>query len=70
MRKKRIIFCTEATFLNTGYSTYTREILNYLHSTNKYELAELAAYAQDNDPRAAGIPWKFYGVMTPDVASE
>ncbi len=30
MRKKRIIFCTEATFLNTGYSTYTREILNYL----------------------------------------
>lgn len=70
MRKKRIIFCTEATFLNTGYSTYTREILNYLHSTNKYELAELAAYAQDNDPRAAGIPWKFYGVMPPDGASE
>jgi glycosyltransferase involved in cell wall biosynthesis len=70
MRKKRIIFCTEATFLNTGYSTYTREILNYLHSTNKYELAELAAYAQDNDPRATGIPWKFYGVMPPDGASE
>jgi glycosyltransferase involved in cell wall biosynthesis len=62
MRKKRILFCSEATFLNTGYATYTREILNYLHSTGKYELAELAAYGQRNDPRAANIPWKYYGV--------
>ena len=62
MRKKRILFCSEATFLNTGYATYTREILNYLHSTGKYELAELAAYGQRNDPRANGIPWKYYGV--------
>jgi len=63
MRKKRILFCSEATFLNTGYATYTREILNYLHSTGKYELAEMAAYGERNDPRAAGIPWKYYGVV-------
>lgn len=63
MRKKRILFCSEATFLNTGYATYTREILNYLHSTGKYELAEMASYGQRNDPRAANIPWKYYGVM-------
>lgn len=62
MRKKRILFCSEATFLNTGYATYTREILNYLHSTDKYELAEMSAYGQRNDPRAANIPWKYYGV--------
>jgi len=69
MRKKRILFCSEATFLNTGYATYTREILNYLHSTGKYELAEMAAYGERNDPRAANIPWKFYGVM-PNQNSE
>lgn len=63
MRKKRILFCSEATFLNTGYATYTREILNYLNSTGKYELAELASYAHVNDPRASEIPWKFYGVI-------
>lgn len=63
MRKKRILFCSEATFLNTGYATYTREILNYLHGTGKYELAEMASYGERNDPRAANIPWKFYGVM-------
>ena len=65
MRKKRILFCSEATFLSTGYATYTREILNYLHSTGKYELAEMASYGMRSDPRAANIPWKFYGV-TPD----
>lgn len=70
MRKKRILFCSEATFLNTGYATYTREILNYLHSTNKYELAELASYGKPNDTRARNIPWKFYGVMPPDDADE
>lgn len=63
MRKKRILFCSEATFLNTGYATYTREILNYLHGTGKYEIAEMAAYGQENDPKAKDIPWKFYGVV-------
>jgi|688.fasta_scaffold00819_31 glycosyltransferase involved in cell wall biosynthesis len=63
MRKKRILFCSEATFLNTGYATYTREILSYLYSTGKYELAEMASYGEKNDPRAKNIPWKFYGVI-------
>jgi glycosyltransferase involved in cell wall biosynthesis len=62
-RKKRIMFCGEASFLNTGYSTYTREVLNYLHSTNKFEIAELACYGQRNDPRGMNLPWKYYGVQ-------
>lgn len=70
MRKPRILFCSEATFLNTGYATYTREILNYLHSTGKYELAEMASYGERNDPRASSIPWKFYGVVPDNSCSE
>ena len=69
MRKKRILFCSEATFLNTGYATYTREILRYLHSTGKYEIAEMASYGERNDARAKGVPWKFYGVA-PNVENE
>jgi len=69
MRKKRVLFCSEATFLNTGYATYTREILNYLHSTGKYEIAEMASYGERNDARAKDIPWKFYGVA-PNQASQ
>lgn len=60
MRKKRILFCSEATFLNTGYATYTREILNYLYSTGKYELAELGCYAVPEDNRSDNIRWEFY----------
>ncbi len=63
MRKKRILFCSEATFLNTGYATYTREVMEYLHSTGKYELAELASYGQRNDPRGLSLPWRYYGVQ-------
>lgn len=63
MRKKKILFCSEATFLNTGYATYTREILKYLNETGKYEIAELGSYGHTHDERAKNIPWKFYGVM-------
>lgn len=69
MRKKRILFCSEATFLNTGYATYTREIMNYLHSTGKYELAELASYGEPNDPRSVNIPWKYFPAMLPNDAT-
>ena len=69
-RKKRILFCSEATYLNTGYATYTREILNYLHSTNKYDIAELAAYSTTEDERARNIPWKFFGVIPNDNAPQ
>jgi glycosyltransferase involved in cell wall biosynthesis len=70
MRKPRILFCSEATFLHTGYATYTREILKYLYSTEKYEIAELASYGEVDDPRAKDIPWKFYGVSPGPKASK
>ena len=61
MRKKRILFCGEATYLNTGYATYLREIMKRLHATGKYELAEFASYGSDSDPKRADIPWHFFG---------
>jgi len=70
MRKKRILFCSEATFLQTGYATYTREILNYLHKTGKYEIAELAAYGSEDDQRSFHIPWHYYPAALPRSARE
>ena len=63
MRKKKILFCGEATYLNTGYATYAREIMRRLHSTQKYILAEFASYGSLSDPRASSIPWKLYPNM-------
>lgn len=63
MKKKKILFCGEATYLNTGYATYLREIMKRLYATQKYELAEFASYGSLSDPRAASIPWKMYPNM-------
>lgn len=67
MRKKRVLFVSEASYLSTGYATYSRNVLNYLFSTNKYDLAELSVYGNENDPRRSSIPWKNYpNVPLPD----
>lgn len=60
MRKKRILHVGESHFLSTGYSTYSRSLLSYLHNSGKYEIAELGCYAGPNDPRGKNVPWKFY----------
>lgn len=70
MRKKRILFCSEATFLNTGYATYTREILNYLYHTEKYEIAELGSYGNPDDQRQINIPWTYFGAMIRETSSQ
>lgn len=72
MIKKRILFIGEASFLNTGFSTYYRELLQRLAATGKYEIAELGSYASQSDPRIAEFikgRWKFYGVY-PNNAEE
>lgn len=57
--KKRILWCTEATYLYTGYANYSREVLSRLHSTGKYEITEFATYGRDGDEKNKNIPWNF-----------
>ena len=65
-RKKRILFCGEASYLSTGYATYTREVLKRLYATGKYEIAELGTYGKSEELQNNPIPWKFYPNV-PDV---
>ena len=70
-RKKKILLCNEASFLNTGYATYGRELMKRLYASNKYELAELATYVSPNDERFSQIPWKTYSNLPdPNDAQE
>ncbi len=65
-KKKRILFGGEASYLNTGFSNYYRELLPRLAATNKYELFEIGSYGHYSDPRwheLVANRWKFYGVM-------
>lgn len=59
-RKKKILFLSEAAYLNTGYAKYSKEVLSRLHNSKKYEVAELSVYGSAEDPRRKSIPWKNY----------
>lgn len=66
-RKIKILWVNEASFLRTGFSTYGWQVMKRLQATGKYEIVELASYAQQSDPRWKdpkwNITWKYYGAM-------
>lgn len=59
-RRKRILLLSEASYLSTGYATYSRELLKRLHNSGKYDVAELSVYGSVDDPKRSTIPWKNY----------
>ena len=60
MSKKKILVCSEASYLHSGFGTYANELLTRLHATDKYELAEFASYGIVNDERDKDIKWRYY----------
>ena len=65
-QKLKILFVSEASFVNSGFGNYTRELLTRLHKTNKYDIAEFASYGFVNDPRDKNIPWTYYANAVKD----
>lgn len=61
--KKKLLYCGEFTELNTGYSVFGKNLLNYLHKTGDFDIAELACYCSPVDPRIRNVPWKVYPVL-------
>jgi glycosyltransferase involved in cell wall biosynthesis len=59
-KKLKVLMVSEASFLSSGFSIYTKEILSRLFKTNKYDIAEFACYGMVNDPRDKDIHWKYY----------
>ncbi len=68
-RKTRILFNSEYSQSGTGYSRISKELLERLAATNKYELSELASFCGPNDPRVYNCNWKVYAVQ-PDPHNE
>jgi glycosyltransferase involved in cell wall biosynthesis len=65
--KLKILMCSEASFVNSGFGIYAKELLTRLHKTNKYEIAEFASYGFVNDPRDSSIHWKYYANAVKDT---
>ena len=60
MRKKKVLFVSEASWKNTGYSTYTREVLSRLNKIEELEVAELACYGCETDVEIQTTPWTVF----------
>jgi glycosyltransferase involved in cell wall biosynthesis len=60
MTKKRLFIANDASYLDTGYGVYGKELLTRLHNSGKYEVAELGCYGAIDNPKNKEIPWKFY----------
>ncbi len=60
MSKKKLLWVGEASYLNSGYGNYSKELLTRLYATGKYDIAEFASYGNMHDPRVKTIPWKYY----------
>jgi hypothetical protein len=43
-RKKKVLFISEAAYLNTGYAKYSKEVIPELNKSKKYEIAEFSIY--------------------------
>jgi glycosyltransferase involved in cell wall biosynthesis len=59
-RKKRILFISEAAYLNTGYAKYSKEVISRIYDSGKYDIAEFSIYGSETDPRRSQIRWKNY----------
>lgn len=59
---KRVLVGSEASYLNTGYASYGRELIKRLIATGKYEVAEISCYGAADDERRKMIPWKNYPI--------
>ena len=54
-KKLKVLMVSEASFLSSGFGTYTKEILQRLYNTKKYDIAEFACYGKVNDPKDVDI---------------
>ena len=71
MKPLRILFNTEAHFLNSGYGNYSFQVLKRLQATGKYVLGELSSYGKVNDPRIRPeCDWWYYANAPSDNASQ
>lgn len=60
MNKKKILMVTEFSQLPTGYSVYSKEVLSRLHQVPNFDVAELACYCSEDDPKIKSVPWRIF----------
>ena len=57
--KKKVLLVAENHTLASGFGTYAKNLLERLHATGKYDLAEFCIYGTPS--MGKDVPWKLYG---------
>jgi len=65
MVKKKVLIHTDFPLAMTGFGKNARNIFEYLHNTNKYELINLAVGSMAGSPELSRTPWKTIGTIQP-----
>lgn len=59
-KTRKVLFCSEASFANTGFGQIYQEILTRLSKDKRFRIAEFGSDAFVNDPRDEAVKWRFY----------
>ena len=66
MRKKKIVIQTDWCLSKTGFGRAAKELLSYLHNTNKYEIVHYCCGIQNGNPILNKTPWRSIGSIPTD----
>jgi len=66
MRKKRILFQSDAAVAKTGFGRNSKEILSYLYNTDKYEIFHYCCGTNESEKTLNRTPWESIGTMPGD----
>jgi glycosyltransferase involved in cell wall biosynthesis len=63
-KKRKILYLSDHSKLNTGFGRNAKTVLSYLYSTGKYEIVEFCCSPYTyRDEKLKALPWKAYGAM-------
>lgn len=63
MKKKKILFQTDAAIAKTGFGRNAKAILSYLYKTKKYDLVQYCVSQKEDESALKRMPWKSYGAF-------
>ena len=59
-KKRKVLFCSEASFANTGFGGIYKELISRVKSDGRFRVAEFATDCFVQDPRDSSIKWRLY----------
>ena len=70
MKKKKLAILTDHSLSFTGFGRFSKALLTYLYSLNKYDLVHFAVGAVKDNPDLTRTPWVTRGVVDPNIIQQ